>query len=165
MFRLCRLWGAFVLVAADSSHLSAHLDANHSRTRIACAVVVDVVWVALQSQRLTVPSDVALLVFITLFVSHGVSLWTSASSERAERSAFLIQRALEAAVRERQQLLEDLFPPAVVASLIAGDPVPPAVTSGAVVLYCDLVGFTRMCSGMTPLQIMRAMNEVYSVFE
>ena len=128
-------------------------------------MAIDVLWVSISAFIHPVPSDAAVLIFALLLACHAVTLWAGAQVEKHERASFSVQRALEAAVRERQKLLEDLFPPAVVKALVAGEPVRPLVTDGAVVLYCDLVGFTRMCSGLDPLQIMRAMNEVYTVFE
>ena len=162
----CSFWGAFLLILTDVSQLTVHLDARHTLARVACAVLVDVLWVAMQSARyLHIPGDIAVLVFVLLLCTHAVSLCASAGAEQDERNAYAITRALETALRERHQLLEDLFPPAVVSALVAGEAVPPLVTEGAVVLFCDLVGFTRMCSGMSPLEIMRAMNDVYSAFE
>lgn len=161
-----RFWGAFILILTDVSQLTAHLDARHTLARVVCAVLVDIIWVTTQSARyLHIQGDVAVLVCALLICSHAVSLCASAGVEQDQRNAYSITRALETALRERQQLLEDLFPPAVVSALVAGEPVPPLVTEGAVVLFCDLVGFTRMCSGMAPLEIMHAMNDIYSAFE
>lgn len=163
---LRRTWGAFILAIADFSTLSTRLEVANTLVRLACAIALDVLWLTLQSRRNPpTPPDATFLIFVVLFTCHWVSFWVSARTERSERDAFSIQRALETAVRERRALLEDLFPPAVVRALVTGEPVRPLVTEGAVVLYCDLVGFTRMCSALEPLEIMRAMNEVYSVFE
>ena len=109
-------------------------------TSVACGIAVDIAWVAIRATQLGASPDVAIIAFTSLFVFHAIALAGSVTGERLARTRYAIQRALEAAVRDRRALLDDLFPPAVVAALLAGDPVPPLVSDGAVVLYCDLVG-------------------------
>ena len=134
--------------------------------RVILFIVIDIIWVTYASSMFPViPSDAIFLAFAILLVSHSVTLWAASSSDRAERDKFAINKALKTAVHERQALVNDLFPPDIVKAIMEGSPMLPIVSSGVVVLYCDLVGFTRMCSGMSPLTIMHTMNRIYSVFE
>lgn len=155
---------------------------RHAVARIACSIAIDVTWVALQSVRLGAAPDASAIAFACLVAFHLVALAGAVTGERMARTRFAIQRALEAAVRDRQALLDDLFPPAVVQAVLAGEPVPPLVSEGVVVLFCDLAGglwewlsrflrdhaatsalaprllgagFTRMSSALGPADVMR----------
>lgn len=163
---IVRTWGAFILSVADFSTLVARIDAAHSRHRFLVIVCTDVLWISLQSRvKHFVDPAVAVTLFLTLLIVHAVSLVISIHVERLERSVLALKCALEAAVTDRKKLLDDLFPPVIVEALVAGTDVPPLISTGAVVLHIDFVGFTRMCSELTPQQIMRTMNAIYSVFE
>jgi hypothetical protein len=137
---ICSMWGTWVLACAGISVLTVRLDMWHTAVRVACAVVIDIIFIYLYTTKLKAPADAAGIAFASLLGCHAVALWAAATEERLVRTRCAIQRALEAAVRDRRALLDDLFPPAVVQALLAGKPVPPLVSEGAVVLFCDLVG-------------------------
>ena len=139
---------------------------RHTFVRIVIFLVIDIICVTYASRLLyDIPPDAIFLICIVLLVSRFATTWASISSDRAERKNFAINKALKDAVNERQVLVNDLLPPDIVKAIMEGTPSLPSVSSGVVVLYCDLVGFTRMCSSMAPLTIMRTMNKIYSVFE
>ena len=154
-------------MCAGLAALTLRIDVRFVAARLAASVLVDVVWTVLRGRRLGASPDATAIAFATLIAFHVVAFGGAVTGERMARTRFAIHRALEAAVRDRRALLDDLFPPAVVQarrgvapayphlltrvpppaplllppqSLLAGDPVPPLVSEGAVVLFCDFAG-------------------------
>ncbi|CAJ0577904.1 unnamed protein product, partial [Mesorhabditis spiculigera] len=63
------------------------------------------------------------------------------------------------------RLLSQLLPKYVAAELKAGREVSPKSYATATVLFSDVVGFTKMCSSSTPLEVVNMLNSVYSGFD
>jgi hypothetical protein len=139
-----RMWGTFILALFGFSSASVRLRLHNSLFRVSCAVVVDAIWVTLQSHQLLVAVDVALISFASLLAFHILAVIASRTVEVLLRSEFALQRALASAATEARALLDDLFPPFAVDAVVSGTPLVPIVSHGAVVLFCDLANFTRM---------------------
>ncbi|VDK73707.1 unnamed protein product, partial [Anisakis simplex] len=83
---------------------------------------------------------------------------------------------LEKVVAERTGMLEDanvradrllsqLLPKYIANELKNGRSVPPKTFSQSTVMFCDIVGFTNMCSNATPQEVISMLNSVYSGFD
>ena len=92
--------------------------------------------------------------------------------ERLEKYSTNLEKILEDKVTELQvhkqksdELLNQLLPKAVADKLKAGLTVLPEVFDCVTIYFSDIVGFTTMCSGLQPVQIVNLMNDLYSTFD
>uniref|UniRef100_A0A914UUD5 guanylate cyclase n=1 Tax=Plectus sambesii TaxID=2011161 RepID=A0A914UUD5_9BILA len=78
----------------------------------------------------------------------------------SERTALL-----EEAKHQSESLLQQILPSSIAKKLKMGRPVRPKLYNSATVLFSDIVGFTRLCSSSTPMEVINLLNSLFSGFD
>jgi class 3 adenylate cyclase len=64
-----------------------------------------------------------------------------------------------------EELINAMLPPVIAKKFIAGQPVEPEFYDCVTVMFSDIVGFTSLSAQITPTQVMKFLNDMWTVFD
>mmetsp|Transcript_8001 Transcript_8001/g.17480 ORF Transcript_8001/g.17480 Transcript_8001/m.17480 type:complete len:833 (-) Transcript_8001:571-3069(-) len=67
--------------------------------------------------------------------------------------------------RMNQALLQQILPPQVAKQLLSGNKVAPEEFESVTIFFSDVVGFTNICAAVSPIQVVKMLNELYTVMD
>eukprot|EP01029_Cantina_marsupialis_P028310 TRINITY_DN775_c0_g2_i1.p1 TRINITY_DN775_c0_g2~~TRINITY_DN775_c0_g2_i1.p1 ORF type:complete len:3227 (+),score=847.44 TRINITY_DN775_c0_g2_i1:1307-9682(+) len=108
------------------------------------------------------PPIIVLIEYVTLVA---LTLFSSYLAERASRNGYVKEQAIENQTKEIQRLLHLMLPPNVIALLQHGVASTASRFSNVALLYCDIKGFTQMCSQIEAEIVVGLLNEMFSRFD
>lgn len=67
--------------------------------------------------------------------------------------------------RMNQALLQQILPAQVAKQLLSGNKVAPEQFEEVTIFFSDVVGFTNICAAVTPIQVVKMLNDLYTVMD
>lgn len=67
--------------------------------------------------------------------------------------------------RMNQALLQQILPAPVARQLLSGNKVAPEQFEEVTIFFSDVVGFTNICAAVSPIQVVKMLNELYTVMD
>lgn len=87
------------------------------------------------------------------------------SKEYQEMVNTIFEKRLNDALDESEKLLRNILPIKIAEELKKKDSVEPVLIESATVLFTDFVGFTKHATMMTPKELLKELEEAFSIFD
>ncbi|KAI8930120.1 adenylate and guanylate cyclase catalytic domain-containing protein [Entophlyctis helioformis] len=84
-------------------------------------------------------------------------------AQKAELAKLVTQ--LEVSRNKADDLLSQMLPPSVSRQLLEGKQVEPQSYESATIFFLDVVGFTTICSSISPMETVGLLNGIYQIFD
>ena len=109
------------------------------------------------------PSPAAPILY--LVVSGVYAGFAAYVAERARREAWADAQVLDAERERSERLLLNVLPPSIARRMKDGEETIADRFDQAAVLFADIVGFTKMSSGMDPAELVHMLDDIFSRFD
>mmetsp|Transcript_3635 Transcript_3635/g.9057 ORF Transcript_3635/g.9057 Transcript_3635/m.9057 type:complete len:406 (+) Transcript_3635:1-1218(+) len=132
---------------------------------VAALVLVLVPWEKFLNGCTEASAPLQKMVFVLAVALHSYGAWVM---EKSERRQFRSQRAMEVSQSRMSSILNTLMPPLVVEELRRNPPtaaLPSHRYHRATIAQADLVGFTALCSGLQPSEVVTLISDIFGLFD
>jgi class 3 adenylate cyclase len=102
---------------------------------------------------------------IWIVLANVIGMFACHQLERSRRQRFVHQRLIDEERERAEALLRNILPASVAERLKAGGTPPVDAFESATVLFGDLVGFTALAERLTPRELVRQLNELFTEFD
>ena len=72
---------------------------------------------------------------------------------------------LGVAMKNMENILQQMLPPSISEVLMKGDTVSPETFDDVTIFFSDIVGFTTISAGSSPIEIVNLLNDLYTAFD
>jgi len=100
-----------------------------------------------------------------IIVAYAVGFASVATMEQSRRRTFILARLLDAEREKSDALLHNMLPESIAAQLKRNEGRIAEHHEEATVLFADIVGFTPMSERMSAPEVVRLLDEVFSLFD
>ncbi|XP_071940917.1 uncharacterized protein [Antedon mediterranea] len=148
-------------------NMTMYIDTLNEIQSAMAVIILSRLDAAVETDRADLAMSIGILVVV---ISIGIVIVKSVEILTASCQGYTLKLAeqthsLNQERKRTDTLLNQLLPKSVVKSLKCNQNAMPEAFSMATILFSDIVEFTRICSGSTPIQVVDMLNTVYTVFD